>query len=88
MAKENGITIKQSPEYYVKEVDTILSGPYNPDKIPIGTALRVTAIMDGDWDNGSGNKLGIAARYLGYGVLKVMKEMHPEMYERLLEKSK
>lgn len=88
VAKENGVIIKQSPEYYAKEVDIVLSGPHNPEIIPLGTALRTIAVMDGDWDDGSGNKLGIASMYLGPGLIKLMREMDPEKYEKLLGESK
>lgn len=87
-AKENGSTIRQSPEYYVKEVDLTLSGPHNTEIVPLGAALRVIAVMDGDWDDGSGNKLGIARRLLGSGLLKMMREMEPEKYEKLIDEPK
>jgi len=86
-AREDNIILKQSLEYYVKEVDIVLSGPHNSDKTPVGIAIRIIAVMDGDWDDGSGNKLAIAHKYLGTGLLKKMRELDNEKYENLLDEA-
>ncbi len=91
-AKRDGVTIRFSPEYYVKEVDaTIENAIRNHDEKGLTTAVDVMihtiGVMDGDWDNGH-NRLEVAEKWLGPENFKGFKEMFPQKYARLLEPRK
>jgi hypothetical protein len=91
-AKRQGIIIRFSPEYYVKELDsTIANSIRNHDgnalTNSVGIMLHTIAAMDGDWDNGE-NKLEHAEKFLGPDVFEDFKNMFPQKYAKLLEEQK
>lgn len=88
-AKRNGVVMRFSPEYYVKEVDsTIENAIRNHDEkgltTAVGIMIHTIAAMDGDWDNGE-SKLVHARKWLGPANFEALKEMFPQKYARLLE---
>jgi len=88
-AKRDGVIMRLSPEYYVKEIDaTIENAIRNHDKKGLTTSLGIMihtiAAMDGDWDNGE-SKLEHAQKWLGPENFEGFKKMFPQKYERLLQ---
>jgi hypothetical protein len=91
-AKKDSITMRFSPEYYVKEVDaTIENAIRNHDEkgltTSVGIMIRTIAAMDGDWDNGE-SKLEYAQKWLGPENFEGFKERFPQKYAKLLEPRK
>jgi hypothetical protein len=90
-ARKNNVTIRFSPEYYVKEIDfTIENAIRNQDKVGLATSvgimLHTIAAMEGDWDNGE-NKLEHAKKWLGE-YFEEFKKTYPQKYARLLNSTR
>jgi hypothetical protein len=91
-AKRDGVIMRFSPEYYVKEVDTTIENAIkNHDerslKTAVGVMIHTIGVMDGDWDNGQ-DRLEVAKKWLGPENFDGFKEMFPQKYARLLEPRK
>ena len=87
LAHEDNVEIRLSPEYYVKEIDSLIHTYLATDNeealdTSLGATFRTIAVMDGDWDNGE-PKLEQAKKWLG-PFFYSLEELYPEKYRNLL----
>jgi hypothetical protein len=87
LKKEKEVQIRLTPDYYVKELDSLLEiYKRNNDEgalaSSLGVAFHTIAAMEGDWGNGE-PKLEHAKNWMGSWFEK-FKELYPEKYEKLL----
>jgi hypothetical protein len=92
IAQKDGVTMRLSPEFYVKEVDGIIDNSirYHDEKhldTAVGIIIHTIAAMDGDWDNGR-VKLEVATKWLGPENFESFKKRMPQKYARLLQPRK
>ena len=88
LARRDRIHIRQSPEYYVRELDALAELYLRTDNqqaldSSLGVALHTLAAMDGDWDNGE-PKLEHARRWMG-DWFETFRTRFPDKYRRLVE---
>ena len=95
MFKEKGVTIKNPSAYYVDNINNVLyKSLMNEDffvhtKKGIGTIFKTIAIMEGDYDDGSGrSKVEILKEFLGEETFEWYKKNFPKKYKYLEELGK
>ena len=92
MFKEKGVTIKNPSAYYVDNINNVLyKSLLNEDffvhtKKGIGTIFKTIAIMEGDYDDGSGrSKVEILKDFLGEKLFKWYEKNFPKKVKYLYE---
>jgi hypothetical protein len=84
-AKKEKITIRLSPEYYVREIDSLIANTIQSgdDLTPsLGVSLKTIAVMDCDWDNGK-DPLEEARALMGKAIFEDFRKNYPEKYGKL-----
>ena len=86
--KEKGVTMRNPSAYYVDNINNVLyKSLLNKDffaytKKGIGTIFKTIAIMEGDYDDGSGrSKIEILKDFLGEEKFEWYKKNFPEKYK-------
>lgn len=72
-AKKKGITIKNSPVFYAKKLDSFYTNDKNRDK-QVSTTLKTLMIMEYDWSEPGKNKETLAKEWLGDDLYNKNKE--------------
>ena len=91
LARE-GIKIKRESEYYVDQINNVLyksllnDEAFVKEKKGIGVLLKTIAVMEGDYDDGSGrSKVEILKDFLGEEQFEWYKEKYPHKLKYLQE---
>jgi len=91
LARE-GIKIKRESEYYVDQINNVLyksllnDEAFVKEKKGIGVLLKTIAVMEGDYDDGSGrSKVEILKDFLGEEQFEWYKENYPHKLKYLQE---
>ena len=90
LAKQReGVTIRLSAEYYVRELDTLINRYVNTNnqealKGPVGIAWKTIVVMEGDWDNGE-DPLDYAQKFMGRELFDTFRQMYPDKYQHLVD---
>jgi len=88
VGKAEGVTIRLSPSYYVRELDFLVEGYLKRGDhaglcSPLGIVFHTIAAMEGDWGNGE-PPLDHAKKWMGEWF-ETFRELYPEKYQRLLD---
>lgn len=91
-AKEDGVEIRLPTEYYAEEINKLIqryTETHNEKALDtsLGVTFHTIAAMEGDWDDGK-DLLEHAKKFMGEDIFKTFKEMYPEKYNKLEEKSR
>lgn len=81
LAKEDKVTIKLPPDYYVGELDKLIQRYVDAENekaldAPLGITFHTIAAMEGDWENGE-DRLEHAGKFMGEELFKAFKKMYP-----------